>query len=76
MGTGHVMRMEDSYPAKKVLCNKPGENGYRRGRQKLRWCDKLEEDFAQVGCRNWRTNAQSKEKWQKLMEEGKSHPFM
>jgi hypothetical protein len=43
---------------------------------KLRWCDELEEDFAQVGCRNWRTKAQSREKWQKLMEEDKSHPGM
>jgi len=72
-----VMRMENIYLAKKVLCTKPGENGdRRRGRPKLRWCDELEENFAQVGCRNWRTNAQSREKWQKLMEEVKSHPGM
>jgi hypothetical protein len=69
------MRMEDSYPAEKVFCTKPGGNAdRRRGRPKLRWCNELEEDFAQVGCRYWRTNAQSREKWQKLMEEGKSHP--
>jgi hypothetical protein len=75
MGTGHVIRMEDNYPAKKVLCTKPGGNGdRRRGRPKLWWCDELEEDFAQVDCRNWRTNAQSREKWQNPMEEGKSHP--
>jgi len=68
------MRIEDSCPAKKVLCTKPGGTGdRRRGRPKLRWCNELEEDFAQVDCRNWRTNAQSREKWQKLMEEGKPH---
>ena len=69
--------MEYSYPAKKVLCTKPGANGDGgRGRPKLRWRGELEEDYAQVGCRNWRTNAQSREKWQKLMEEDKSHPVM
>jgi hypothetical protein len=40
------MRMENSYPAKKGICTKPGGNGDRRGRPKLRWCDELEEDFA------------------------------
>jgi hypothetical protein len=40
----------------------------------LRWCDNLEEDIAQVGCRNWGINAQSREKWQKLFKEVKSNP--
>ena len=72
-----MMRMEEMYPAKKDLCTKPGGNGdRRRGRPKLRWCNELKEDFTQVGCRNWRTNAQSREKWRKLIEEGKSHPGM
>jgi hypothetical protein len=49
----HVMRMEESDPAKKVLCTKPGGYGdRRRGRPKLRWCDELEEFITQVGCRN------------------------
>jgi hypothetical protein len=44
-----------SDPAKKVLCTKPGRSGYgRRGTPKLRWCNKLEEDFLWDGCRNWR----------------------
>jgi hypothetical protein len=38
---GHVMRMEESDPAK-MLCTKLGGNGDRmRGRPKLRWCDEL-----------------------------------
>ena len=33
---GHVMRIEESDPAKKVVCTKPGGSKYRRkGRQKL-----------------------------------------
>ena len=59
------MNMEESHSAKNVLCTKPGDKS--RGTAKLRWCDELEEDIACVGCRNWRTNAQS------LTMEIKSH---
>jgi hypothetical protein len=38
------MKMEESDPAKKVLCTKPGGNGDRRGRPKLRWCDELHDE--------------------------------
>jgi hypothetical protein len=50
--------MEESDPAKKVLCTKPaGSEDRRRGRPKLRRCDELEEEVARVGCKNWRINA-------------------
>jgi hypothetical protein len=29
-------------------------------------------DVTRVGCRNWRINAQSREEWQKLIEEVKA----
>jgi hypothetical protein len=45
-------------------------------RPKLRRCDKSEEDVAEVGCRNWRINAHSREEWRKLIEEVKCHPGM
>jgi len=32
---GHVLGMEESDPAKKVFCTKPGGNGDRRGKPKL-----------------------------------------
>jgi len=58
-----VMKMEESDSAKKVPCTKAEINGDRkRGRPKLRWCDKLEKEVTQVGCRNWRINAQSRQK--------------
>ena len=56
-----VMRMEESNPGKKVLCIKPGGIGDGRGRPKLRWCDEVEEDVVQVGCRHWRIYEQSRE---------------
>jgi len=72
---GHVMKMEESDSAKRVPCTKAEVNGERkRGRPKLRWCDKLEKEVTQVGCRNWRINEQSRQKWWKLTEEVKSHP--
>jgi hypothetical protein len=41
---GNVIRMEESDPAKKVLCSNQGGNGERRrGRPKLRWWHELEE---------------------------------
>jgi hypothetical protein len=50
-----MMRLEESDPAKKVLCIKPGgDKDRRRGRIKLRWCDELQEDITWVWCRNWR----------------------
>jgi hypothetical protein len=42
----------------------------------LRWSDKLEEDIALVGCRIWRINVQSREKWRRFIEEVKFHPGM
>jgi hypothetical protein len=65
---GHVMRVKESDPTKKALCTKPRGGG---DRPKLRRHNNLEEDIAQVGCRNWRTSAQSRQEWQKLSEEVK-----
>ena len=70
---GHVMRMEESDPAKKVLHTEPGENGYRkRGKPKLRWCNELE-DVTGVGCRNWTINGQSRAERRRIIEEAKFH---
>jgi hypothetical protein len=74
---GHVMRMKESDPGKTFLCTKTeGNRDKRRGRSKLRWCEELEWVVARVGCRNWRINVQSREKWQNLTEEVKTHPEM
>jgi hypothetical protein len=71
----YVMRTEESDSEKEVLCTKPQGSGERqRGRPKLSWCDKLDEEIAQVGCRNWRINAQSRQVWQKLTEVVTPHP--
>lgn len=72
---GHVMRLDETDPARKACCSEPG--GRRaRGRPRLRWSDEVGEDAARVGCRNWRSTAKSREEWQKIIEEAKSHPGM
>jgi hypothetical protein len=46
------MRMEESDPAREVVCTKPGGIGdSKRGRPKTSWCNELEEGVALVGCR-------------------------
>jgi hypothetical protein len=63
------MRMKEIDPAKKVLCTTPeGSRGRRKGKPKLRWCDKLE-DITWVGCINCRIKVQSRQEWWKLFEE-------
>jgi hypothetical protein len=52
------------------------EEETRRGRSKLRFCDEVEEDITQVGCRNWRINAQTRHDWRKLTEGVKCQPGM
>ena len=58
---GHVMRMEGSDPARKMLCTKLGGSGDRRKRQTQAEVHKLEENVLKLECRNWRINAQSRE---------------
>jgi hypothetical protein len=49
---GHVA-VDETDPARKVICTKPGGTGGRKiSRPKLRCCDGLEEDVARVGCTN------------------------
>ena len=74
---GHVTSVDESDPAREVLCTQPGGIGdSKRGRPKYRWCEELKEDVARVGYRNWRLNAQSMEEWRKVIEGVKSHPGM
>jgi hypothetical protein len=70
---GHVMRLNDNDPAKKVLTSQPG--GRRpRGKPKLRWQDQVAEDAARAGCRNWKSTAHNREEWREILKEAKAHP--
>jgi hypothetical protein len=70
---GHVMRLNDNDPTKKVLMSQPG--GSRpRGRPKLRWEDQVAEDATIAGRRNWKRTAHNREEWRKILKEDKAHP--
>jgi hypothetical protein len=51
---GHVVRMDQQRPAKRIINFKPEGRG-KRGRPKLRWEDGVENDIKALGERNWKT---------------------
>uniref|UniRef100_A0A0K8TJE5 Reverse transcriptase domain-containing protein n=3 Tax=Lygus hesperus TaxID=30085 RepID=A0A0K8TJE5_LYGHE len=70
---GHVARLPDDDPAKKLFEAQPfGSRG--RGRPKQRWVDNVEEDVARTGCRDWRNTARDRVKWKAVLKEAKAHP--
>ncbi|KAJ4432373.1 hypothetical protein ANN_20992 [Periplaneta americana] len=69
---GHVMRMDASEPCKRIILTNPGDKR-RRGRPHLRWIDGVEEDLVRMGYRNWRTVAQDRDRWQRLLREARAH---
>jgi len=50
---GHVNRMQDNLPCKKITLDKP-EGRRRAGRPNLRWIDGVRKDAEKLGVRNWR----------------------
>jgi hypothetical protein len=63
---GHVIRLEEQSPTRRVL---PAvvEGRRQRGRPKLRWEDGVMDDARKLGERNWRTGARNRDSWQKLL---------
>ena len=64
---GHVIRMEDQSPTRRVLVAVV-EGRRQRGRPKLRWEDGVMEDVRKVEERNWRNAARNRDSWQKLLK--------
>jgi hypothetical protein len=65
---GHVIRLEEQNPARRVLVAVV-EGRRQRGRPKLRWEDGVKEDVRKLGKRNWRNAARNRDSWQKLQKE-------
>jgi len=63
---GHVIRMEEQSPTRRVLVAVV-EGSRQRGRPKLRWEDGVIEDATKLGERNWRNAARNRDSWQKLL---------
>jgi hypothetical protein len=68
---GHVMRMNETRVARKILDDKPGGRS-RRGRPRLRWLDDLEADLRSMGVKRWRTKVLNREEWVSIMKEAKA----
>jgi hypothetical protein len=64
---GHVIRLEEQNPARRVLVAVV-EGRRKRGRPKLRWKDGVKEDARKLGERNWRNAARNRDSWQKLQK--------
>jgi hypothetical protein len=60
--TGHIVRMQDNLPCKKITLDKP-EDRRRVGRPNLRWMDAVMRDAERLGVRNWKSKAKDKEGW-------------
>jgi hypothetical protein len=70
---GHVERMEEKRMPKKILKDKM--NGTKRkGRQRKRWIDDVEQDLRTMGVRGWRTRARDRQEWRRVTRDAKVHP--
>ena len=70
---GHVVRMDEEAPAKKVFETKV-KGQRRRGRPCLRWIDQVEEALTALGETNWRRRARSRDAWRELVESAVTRP--
>jgi hypothetical protein len=68
---GHVMRMNETRVARKILDDKPGGKR-RRGRPRLRWLDDVEADLRSMGVERWRTKVLNREEWVSIIKEAKA----
>lgn len=69
---GHVVRMHDNELPKKILWTNRGGQRERK-RPNSRWTDEVQEDARNLGCRNWRVDAEDRGRWRHLLEKAKAH---
>ena len=68
---GHVERMENNAPAKKVLFDGTSHGHRSRGRQITRWKDQVVQDLNSLGVFNWRQQARDRNNWRRLLTKAK-----
>jgi hypothetical protein len=68
---GHIVRMEDNLPCKKITLDKP-EGRRRVGRPNLKWMDGVMRDAERLGVRNWRSKAKDRVGCRRLLESAKT----
>lgn len=65
---GHVVRMDEEAPARKVFDAVVGGQR-RRGRPRLRWKSQVTDALSSLGVANWRRRAQSRGAWRKILRQ-------
>jgi len=69
---GHVQRMDQARPTRKLLDWKP--MGTRPlGRPRQRWQKDVMEDFKKPKIKNWKETAKDRRTWRELAEKAKIH---
>jgi hypothetical protein len=72
---GHVQRMDQARPARKLLDWKP--MGTRPvGRPRQRWQEDVTEDFKKLKVKNWKEIAKDRRTWRDGAEKAKTHKWL
>ena len=71
MCAGHIVRIQDNLPCKKITLDKP-EGRRRAGRANLRRMYGVMRDAERLGVRNWRVKARDRDGWRRLLESAKT----
>ena len=69
---GHVVRMDEQAPARKVFETTPSGGTRKRGRPSIRWRDQVEDNIKSLGIPNWRQIAGRRSDWRNLLYEAKT----
>jgi hypothetical protein len=67
------MRMEKTRTTRKITEWTPNK-ARPAGRPRLRWMDQVEEDLKRMKITGWTVRAEDREKWNRIVEQTKTHP--
>jgi hypothetical protein len=69
---GHIQRMDQARPTRKLLDWKPRETR-SIGRPRQRWREDVMEDLKKLKVKNWKETAKDKRTWRDQAEKAKTH---
>jgi len=72
---GHIQRMDQARPTRKLLDWKPMGNR-PLGRPRQRWQEDVMEDLKRLKVKNWKETAEDRRTWRDLAEKAKTHKVL